>query len=231
MSDSSGSSSPSELARRELLDRLDHFAVTPKLVVELGSTLAGRPNGLRQKFPRARIVAVSEPGNYPRVADRGVLNSLGVLLQKILGLRPSVERIESAPEQLPFAAASVDVVVADRLLAGRARLDAVLNEVRRVLRPGALFLWSTLAPDSRLQPADADADLVDMHDIGSALGRAGFAEPVLDIDRLGDVEVIQVAAFAGAPRPEDGDATVDPAASDEIFVPVDSIGRRGRMPS
>jgi len=231
MSDSSGSTSPSELARRELFDRLDHFALVPKLVVELGSALTGRPNGLRQKFPRARIVAVSEPGNYPRVADRGVLNSLGVLLRKILWLRLPVERIESSPEQLPFAAASVDIVVADRLLAGSARLDVILKEVRRVLRPGALFLWSTLAPGSRLQPAHADADLVDMYDIGRALGRAGFAEPVLDVDRLGDVEVIQVAAFAGAPRPEDGDAVVDSSASGEILVPVDSIGRRVRMPS
>ena len=58
-----------------------------------------------------------------------------------------------------------------------------------------------------------------MHDIGSALGRAGFAEPVLDVDRLGDVEVIQVAAFAGA------------QASGEIFVAVDSIGRRSRTSS
>lgn len=229
MSDPSSNASVSELAQQELLDRLDHFAFSPKLVVELGSALATRAEGLRQKFPRARVIALSQPGTDSAVADHGLWQSLRVLLQKIPGLRPRVEHVESSLEQLPFAAASVDIVVADRLLAGSDRLDAVLAEVNRILRPGALFLWNTLGPGSRLSSTEIGADLIDMHDIGSALGRAGFAEPVLDIDRFGDLEVIQIAAFAGLHRL--GENAADQPAASEIFVPVDSIVRRGRTPS
>ena len=219
MSESASLGVATKLAQQELLERLDHFSLAPKLVVEIGSALATRPDGLRQKFPRARIVAVTEPGEGRAVVRRGGRLSLRALFGKLPGFCAQVEHVEAPSVNLPFADASVDVVVADCLLAGSDRLDAVLAEVGRILRPGALFLWNTPGPGSRSDQAYARTDFIDMHDIGSALGRAGFAEPVLDVDRLGDVEVIQVAAFAGA------------QASGEIFVAVDSIGRRSRTSS
>jgi malonyl-CoA O-methyltransferase len=61
-----------------------------------------------------------------------------------------------------------------------------------VLRPGGLLLASSFGPQTlqELRQAWAAADggvhvneFVDMHDLGSALGRVGFTEPVLDVDR------------------------------------------------
>ncbi len=219
MSDAVNAATTLTLAQRELLERLEHFALAPTLVVELGSTLASHPDGLRQKFRRARIVAVTEPGQGRAVAARDAAFSLRSLLAKIVGSRPLVEQVEAPFGSLPFADASVDVVVADRLLTDSHRLDALLTEIRRILRPGALFLWNTLEPGNPADQAHAGMHHIDMHDIGSALGRTGFTEPVLDVDRLGDIAVIQVAAFAGA------------QASSEIFVAADSIGRRDRTRS
>ena len=61
-----------------------------------------------------------------------------------------------------------------------------------MLKPGGLLLFSSFGPDTlrELRGAWAAVDdavhvnaFVDMHDLGSALQRGGFSEPVLDVDR------------------------------------------------
>ena len=70
--------------------------------------------------------------------------------------------------------------------------DAALAEMRRVLRPGGLLLASSFGPETlqELRAAWSAVDdgvhvnrFVDVHDLGGALQRAGFIEPVLDVDR------------------------------------------------
>ena len=67
----------------------------------------------------------------------------------------------------------------------------LLRELHRVSRPRAVDLLD-LRPDTLRELRDAWASVdaaphvnpfVDMHDLGSALARAGFSEPVLDVDR------------------------------------------------
>jgi malonyl-CoA O-methyltransferase len=94
---------------------------------------------------------------------------------------------------LPLADASVDLVTAGMLLHWCADPAAVLAEVRRVLRYPGFFLFSTLGPDTlrEFRSAWPRADrhshalaFTDMHNLGDALVRAGFAEPVVDAERL-----------------------------------------------
>jgi malonyl-CoA O-methyltransferase len=70
--------------------------------------------------------------------------------------------------------------------------DAVFAEFRRVLAPHGLLNFTTLGPDTlrELRSAWSGVDshthvnqFLDMHDIGDALVRAGFASPVLDVER------------------------------------------------
>src|SRR5690606_35627866 len=69
----------------------------------------------------------------------------------------------------------------------------VLSEWRRILKPGALVMFSCLGPGSlaELRSAIAQADLttatpefVDMHDFGDLLIERGFADPVMDQEIL-----------------------------------------------
>jgi malonyl-CoA O-methyltransferase len=93
---------------------------------------------------------------------------------------------------LPFAAASFDLVFTSLMLQWVRPLDAAITEIRRVLKPGGLLLASSFGPQTlqELRAAWAAADdavhvndFIDMHDFGGALQRAGFTEPVLDVDR------------------------------------------------
>src|SRR3546814_8410765 len=72
------------------------------------------------------------------------------------------------------------------------RSSDLLGEWRRILKRGALAMFSCLGPGSlaELRSAVLDAGLktatpqfVDMHDFGDLLIQRGFADPVMDQDR------------------------------------------------
>jgi malonyl-CoA O-methyltransferase len=71
-------------------------------------------------------------------------------------------------------------------------LGQVLSEFCRVLKPGGLLMFSTFGPDTlkELRESWSKVDqyshvnaFMDMHDIGDALVRARFANPVMDVER------------------------------------------------
>jgi malonyl-CoA O-methyltransferase len=62
-----------------------------------------------------------------------------------------------------------------------------------VLKPGGLFTFTAAGPDTLKEVRDSWSGIdrhihvhrfIDMHDFGDALLRAGFAEPVMDAERL-----------------------------------------------
>lgn len=209
-----------DAARSEMLERLTHFAPTPQTALVLGGggddDAAVLIDALRRRFPRARIVVSTGPDAAVR-ADRPLARAAAALRRRMPGLAPPVERLAAPADRLPLTDGSVGLALGHWLAPGAAALDAVLGGLRRVLVPGGLFLWTTPG-------LGAAADPLDMHDLGGALARAGFTEPVLDVDRHrsadgGVIEVVHAAAFAGAaPRNHDG----------ETIVPIDRLGRRGR---
>ncbi len=207
---------PPVAARAELLDRLDHFALKPRVVLDLGGGVTdGTPDPLRRRFPAARILVTGTGVAAPNgLAQR----ALEALRRRVPGAGPALERIDGTPKQLPLAEGSVDLVLGHWLAPGFESLDAVLAELRRVLAPGGLFLWTTPGLGAAPEP-------IDLHDLGGALTRAGFLEPVLDVDRYGAAyEIIHASAFAGlAPKAAGGTTGGDPI---ESVVAVDAIGRR-----
>ena len=95
--------------------------------------------------------------------------------------------------RLPLQQGSVDLVLSNLMLQWCEPLAAALAEVRRVLRPGGFFAFSTFGPDTlhELRSAWAQADgynhvnhFSDIQEVGNALLQAGLTEPVLDVDRI-----------------------------------------------
>jgi len=164
----------------ELLARLASFALKPQVLLDLGAGTGRATRELKRAHPRAQVLALDL--------------SLGMLRQarRHQSLWRRFARVCADAQRLPLATASVDVVFSNLMLQWCQPLDAALNEVRRVLRPGGFFAFSTFGPLTlqELRQAWAAADehthvnhFIDMHDVGDALVRAGLSEPVLDVDR------------------------------------------------
>ncbi len=175
--------------RAELLERLGHFALAPAVILDAGAGTAPAAAQLARRFPQAVVVAFDlAHGMLAQAASR-----LG-LRDRAFGGRfgHPFERVCGDVHRLPFTSGSVQLVFSNLMLQWSDDLDAALREIRRVLAPGGLFTFTSFGPDTlrELREAWAQVDgeahvnpFVDMHDLGSALARAGFAEPVLDVDR------------------------------------------------
>lgn len=103
--------------------------------------------------------------------------------------------VQCDEDRLPFADGSFDLVVACGGLDQVNDLPGALTLIRRVLKPDGLFLGAFLGAGSlsRLRTALLGAEeravarlhpQIDVRSAGDLLGRAGFALPVADADRL-----------------------------------------------
>ena len=108
-------------------------------------------------------------------------------------------RVAADEEALPFADARLDLVVSALTLQFVNDLPGTLVQVRRALKPDGLFLAALIGGESlmelRASLAAAESEIeggvsphvapfADVREIGGLLQRAGFALPVVDIDRL-----------------------------------------------
>lgn len=168
-----------------LLERLDYIRLQPTTVVDVGAGTGHLSKALAQRYTGAQIIALDLAPNMLRSARRHA----GMLAR----LRGKQRFVCGDAERLPLANHSADLVFSNVTLQWCNDLDAVFGEFRRVLKPGGLLLFSTFGPDTlkELREAWARADaaqhvsaFIDMHDVGDALQRAAFADPVMDAERL-----------------------------------------------
>ncbi len=178
--------------RDNLLGRLDLMALQPRVAVDAGAGTGHGSRALKKRYPKALVIALDASQLMLRAAARQ--NSW---------LRP-FSRVCADAERLPFASGTVDVILSNLMLQW-CNPDRVFGEFRRVLAPHGLLTFTSLGPDTLQEMRSAWGQLdshthvnqfIDMHDIGDALVRAGFASPVLDVERytLNYLDVQRVAA-------------------------------------
>ncbi|MDB6084927.1 MAG: malonyl-[acyl-carrier protein] O-methyltransferase BioC [Gammaproteobacteria bacterium] len=170
--------------REVLLERLDLTDLSPRVVVDAGAGTGHAGRALKRRYPNAHVIALDSSLGMLRVAGR-----------QQSWLRPFA-RLGADAELLPLPDDSVDLILSNFMLQWTDP-DTVFAEFRRVLAPRGFLSFTTLGPDTLRElrsawvqagPGYADTEsrvsqFVDMHDIGDALVRAGFAAPVLDIER------------------------------------------------
>lgn len=167
--------------RDELLRRLDLLGFAPACIVDLGCGTGHATRALRDRWRDARVIAVD---HAPRMLDAARARE---------GWFRRFDRVCADAARLPLRDASVDLVWSSLMLQWVRDPDAVLGEVRRVLAPRGYFTFATLGPDTLGELRDAWREVdggvhvhrfLEMHDLGDALVRAGFADPVMDVERV-----------------------------------------------
>jgi malonyl-CoA O-methyltransferase len=167
--------------RTRLLERLDVVKITPEVVVDLGAGTGHATRALQDRYRQAQVIAVDLSIGMLRHArqQQRFLKRFG--------------RVASDAQALGLKNASTDLIFSNLMLHWCSDPDRVFQELARVLKPGGLLTFTALGPDSlrELRSAWAANDakvhvhrFIDMHDVGDALMRAGFAEPVMDTERL-----------------------------------------------
>jgi malonyl-CoA O-methyltransferase len=166
--------------RNRLLERLDVVRLQPAAILDLGAGTGHATRALQDRYRSAYVVA----------ADI----STGMLAQARRQQRflKRFGRVACDAHDVSFKAASFDLVFSNLMLQWCADPDRVFANLARVLKVGGLLTFTALGPDTlrELRTAWASAAhvhvhrFIDMHDLGDALMRAGFAEPVMDTERL-----------------------------------------------
>ncbi len=172
-----------EVCRRSL-ERLDFIRHTPARILDAGSGTGNAWRGLAARYPAARLVALDLAPGMLRQASAAV-----PWHQRLLRRAPAT--ICGDLEQLPLASSSIDLAWSNLALQWVNALPQAFAEMRRVLAPGGLFMFTTFGPDTlkELRAAQVETDghthvsgFIDMHDIGDLLVQAGFADPVIDME-------------------------------------------------
>ena len=173
-----------EVSQR-LLERLNYIKLQPARILDAGAGTGISLAGLTRRYATAGIYAldIARPMLLEARKKQGWWQRL----------RRPVKLITGDAESLPLADASVDLVFSNLALQWCLDLDQTFNEFRRVLKPGGLLMFTTFGPDTlqELRSCWSQVDgythvnnFIDMHDIGDALIRNTFAEPVMDMELL-----------------------------------------------
>jgi malonyl-CoA O-methyltransferase len=164
---------------RRLVERTVYQQREPARILDLGCGTGAGAAALKARYRSALVAGLDiAPAMLERARRRGrLLKPLRVVCADI--------------GELPVAAQSVDLVFSSMAAFWTRDPVAFFTEVRRVLSPGGMFLFSTLGRETfgqlraawaAVDPGVETPDFPDIMEIGDALALAGFAEPTLDTD-------------------------------------------------
>ena len=166
--------------------RLQWIKHSPATWADWDPLRGGRKAGeaIRRRYPEATLHAVNAAAMPPTAATPGAKR-----WWQALGWRA-----QTAGQVLqPMPEAGVDLLWANMRLHQQADPQALIARWHRAIAVDGFLMFSCLGPDSmgalrqlyaRLGWPAPGHELTDMHDWGDMLVQAGFAEPVMDMERI-----------------------------------------------
>jgi malonyl-CoA O-methyltransferase len=171
-----------EVARR-MAERLPVIRRQPEVVIDWWAHAGGSQTVLAQAYPKARQLRV-EPVGVPSLQPGGPAPWWSARRWRREALPLNEATLPAAAGQLLWA---------NMMLHAVADPEALLQRWRRALAVDGFLMFSTLGPDTLVGLralyrdagwGSAHAAFTDMHDLGDMLVEAGFADPVMDQERL-----------------------------------------------
>ncbi|NYT84923.1 methyltransferase domain-containing protein [Pollutimonas harenae] len=181
-----------EVAQR-MLQRLSYIRIAPVAVLDAGCGAAHALEPLRARYPSLDYTGLDSCVQLLNVARERYAAKPGFWQKLRNKPTPPLQFVQADLASSGLAPESQDLVWSNMALHWHAEPHEVLSEWRRILKPGALVMFSCLGPGSmaELREAVASAGLktatpefVDMHDFGDLLIERGFADPVMDQEIL-----------------------------------------------
>jgi malonyl-CoA O-methyltransferase len=170
-------------AARRMAERLTFIKLQPARVLDASPVLGASAELLRRAYPKAELLW-HEADDV--LAGRAALSRQRNWWQKLRGA-PS-DRVEVLP-----ARPEVEMLWSNMALHASADLPALLSAWQASVAVGGFVMFSCLGPDAfiELRPLYARMgwgrpapDWWDMHDVGDLVLKAGFADPVMDQERV-----------------------------------------------
>lgn len=224
-----------------MLDRLGCIKLQPSRIIDVGSGTGWGTRQLGERYPKAEITALDIAIGMLQVA-RG---TSGWWQKLFAGKRENF--VCADVEALPLSSASAEMVWSNLALQWCNDLPATFVELQRVLKVEGLLIFSSFGVDTlqELRVAFRDVDgynhlnrFADMHDIGDMLVAAGFADPVMEMERITltyeDVRaVMQDLKSIGANNATAGRAPgmMGKAAWQRVTENYEKLRRDGRLPA
>ena len=163
-----------------LLERIEIIRLDPARILDLGSGTGMGARQLHKNFRKSQIIQMDFAWKMLAISLRQ---------ERRLFSRQSFACADA--QCLPFAPGVFDMIYSNLMLQWCNDLDAVFSEVQRISRPGGLFIFSSFGPDTlhelRESWSAVDDDIhvntfLDMHEVGDALVRAGFENPIMEVE-------------------------------------------------
>lgn len=175
-------------AGKQLIERLEDIRLTPEHVLDLGDRTGQIARQLQVRWPKARIVALTFAERLAQQAG-----------YRALPWQRRPWNMVGDATCLPFDRAQFDLVISNMALHWTGNLSAALREMRRVLAPDRLLLFTVAGADTLwelhacLAQLDQERDgrvwvrgpeLPSLQALGDLLLSSGFVLPVVDCDRV-----------------------------------------------
>lgn len=179
-----------EIARR-MDERLDYIRITPKRILDLGCGTGQDLQRLAERYPDAAAFGADFALPMLAQASARVTPQTG-LLKRLMGARPTPPLLAADALALPLARGSISLAWSNLMLTALDDPLPALQEIHRVLEVDGLLMFSSLGPDTLKElgaalPSNAGERIhrfIDMHDLGDALVKAGFSDPVMDMEMV-----------------------------------------------
>ncbi len=171
----------------EMFLRLKLLKINPNSILDLGCGPGNAGPELKAAYKPHDLIYLDFAYDMLRKAEEKNRDHF----LKVFSSKTTQRFICADMEAIPLAENSVDMVWSNLSLQWCNDLDQVFTQIAKTLTHNGLFIFSTFGPSTlhelRISLASFSQyshvnQFIDMHDIGDALMRCGFSDPVLDVD-------------------------------------------------